>query len=359
MIQFYTDYKISIFFAKIEYICPNMSKFRKYSLNPETLLYELKEVSRKTIFARATLVFLGSVALALLYFFLYSKVLDKESPKMYIIRTNNARWVSRMEVLNRRLDSYENTLNGLEMRNKDIYRSIFGMSEIPDELRRSGSGGLNRYDYLADAGPDSPLRKTAERLDVLTKEAYVQSKSFDEVATLSKRAGDMASCIPAIPPFSPDRNKFVMSSPFGYRRDPVYGGGEFHSGQDFAMKKGTPVYTTGDGVVEYAKFSFTGYGNEIVIDHGFGYKTRYAHLSMINVAEGMKLKRGDCIGESGNSGKSTGDHLHYEVIYRDERVNPMNFMDIDMPVSEYAAMVRKRDDESKEQLQQSFRLRKR
>lgn len=336
-----------------------MSKFKKYSLNPETLLYELKEVSRKTIFARATLVFLGSVALAVLYFFIYTHVLDMESPKMALLKLNNARWVSRVEVMNRRLDSYETVLKSLEMRNDDIYRSIFGMSEVPEEVRKSGIGGLTRYDYLSDAGPDSPVRKMARRLDILTKETYVQSKSFDEVATLSKRAGDMASCIPAIPPFAPDRNRFRMSSPFGYRTDPVYGGGEYHTGQDFSMKKGTPIYTTGDGVVEYAKFSFTGYGNEIVIDHGFGYKTRYAHLSMISVAEGMKLKRGDCIGESGNSGKSTGEHLHYEVIYRGDRVNPMNFMDIDMPVSEYSAMVRKRGDESKELLQQSFRLRKR
>lgn len=336
-----------------------MSKFKKYSLNPETLLYELKEVSRKTIFARATLVFLGSVALAVLYFFIYTHVLDMESPKMALLKLNNARWVSRVEVMNRRLDSYETVLKSLEMRNDDIYRSIFGMSEVPEEVRKSGIGGLTRYDYLSDAGPDSPVRKMAQRLDILTKETYVQSKSFDEVATLSKRAGDMASCIPAIPPFAPDRNRFRMSSPFGYRTDPVYGGGEYHTGQDFSMKKGTPIYTTGDGVVESAKFSFTGYGNEIVIDHGFGYKTRYAHLSMISVAEGMKLKRGDCIGESGNSGKSTGEHLHYEVIYRGDRVNPMNFMDIDMPVSEYSAMVRKRGDESKELLQQSFRLRKR
>ena len=336
-----------------------MSKFRKYSLNPETLLYELKEVSKKTIFARATLVFLGSVALSLLYFFVYSYVLGKESPKMSIIRMNNARWESRIEVMNRRLDSYEAELKGLEMRNDDIYRSIFGMSAIPEEVRKSGLGGLNRYDYLSDLRSDSPLRKMVYRLDLLTKETYIQSKSFDEVATLSKRAGDMASCIPAIPPFVPDRSKFRMSSSFGYRTDPVYGGGEYHTGQDFSMKKGTPIYTTGDGVVEYAKFSFTGYGNEIVIDHGFGYKTRYAHLSMINVAEGMKLKRGDCIGESGNSGKSTGQHLHYEVIYRGTRVNPMNFMDMDMSVSEYKELVGRRSDESKEMLQQSFRMRKR
>lgn len=336
-----------------------MSKFKKYSLNPDTLMYELREVSKRTIFAKATLVFLGSVALAVLYFFLYTSVLGQESPKMAILRRNNARWVSRMEVLNRRLDGYESTLKALESRNDDIYRSIFGMNEIPDELRHSGIGGLSRYDYLADAQPGSPLRSTAVRLDNLTKESYVQSKSFDEVATLSRRAGDMASCIPAIPPFSPEKGKYTLSSPFGYRNDPLSGETRYHDGQDFAMKPGTPVYTTGDGVVEYVKFSFTGYGNEVLIDHGFGYKTRYAHMSIISVAEGMKLKRGDCIGESGNSGKSTGPHLHYEVLYRDERVNPMNYLDMDMSVQEYSEMVRKRGDETKELLQQSFRTRRR
>ena len=336
-----------------------MSKFRKYSLNPETLMYELREVSKRTIFAKATLVFLGSVALALLYFFLYTSVLGNESPKLAILKLENARWVSRMEVLNRRLDIYETTLKALETRNDDIYRSIFGMNEIPDELRKSGIGGLNRYDYLADAQPGGPLVRTSERLDRLTKETYVQSKSFDEVATMSKRAGDMASCIPAIHPFSPEKGKYTLSSPFGYRSDPISGVTKYHDGQDFAMKPGTPVYTTGDGVVEYVKFSFTGYGNEILIDHGFGYKTRYAHMSAISVAEGMKLKRGDCIGESGNSGKSTGPHLHYEVLYRGERVNPMNYLDMDMPVKEYAEMVRKRGTETKELLQQSFRTRMR
>lgn len=336
-----------------------MSKFRKYSFNPETLMYELREVSRRTIFAKATLVFLGSVALAVLYIFLYTSVFGQELPKMTILRRNNAKWVSRMEVLGRRLDGYESTLRALEARNDDIYRSIFGMSEIPEEVRHSGFGGLNRYDYLADAQAGSPLLKTAVRLDHLTKEAYVQSKSFDEVATLSKRAGDMASCIPAIPPFSPEKGKYTLSSPFGYRSDPISGETRYHDGQDFAMKPGTPIYTTGDGVVEYVKFSFTGYGNEVLIDHGFGYKTRYAHMSIVSVAEGMKLKRGDCIGESGNSGKSTGPHLHYEVLYRGERVNPMNYLDMDMSVQEYASMVRKRSDDTKELLQQSFRVMRR
>lgn len=336
-----------------------MSKLKRYSLNPDTLLYELIEVSKKTIFAKATLVFLGSVALAVLYFWIYTHVLGMDSPKAVILKMANDRWESRIELLDRRLDSYEATLQGLDMRDDDVYRSIFGMSAIPDEVKMSGLGGLGRYDYLADASASSPLPRTVARLDGLTKEAYVLSKSLDEVSALSKRAGDMASCIPAIPPFCPIKGKYTLSSPFGRRTDPVYGGGEAHGGQDFAMKKGTPLYATGDGVVESVKFSFNGYGNEVVIDHGFGYKTRYAHLSIISVAEGMKLKRGDCIGESGNSGKSTGAHLHYEVYYRGERVNPMNYVDLDMTVDEYMAMVHKRGSETKELLQQSFRVRRR
>lgn len=334
-----------------------MSKFKIYSLNPETLMYEIREVSRRTIFARATLVFLGSVVLAVLYFWIYTFVLGNESPKTAILKRNNARWLTRMEVMNTRLDGYQEVLDGLDMRNSDIYRSIFGMNEYPAELKK-GFSDLSGTELMASIPPSSPLALTSARLDAMTKEVYAQSKSFDEVATMAKRAGDMASCIPAIPPFVPEKGKYQLSSPFGYRIDPVYGGGENHGGQDFSMKKGTPLYATGDGVVESVNFSFNGYGNEVVIDHGFGYKTRYAHMNVISVAEGMKVKRGDCIGESGNSGKTTGAHLHYEVYYRGNRVNPMNFLDLDIPLDEYRAMVRKRSDDSRELLHQSFRTRR-
>lgn len=336
-----------------------MSKFRTYKLNPETLLYEIKEVSKKTVFAKATLVFFGSVLLAVLYFWIYTFVLGYESPKTAILKRNNARWLTRIEVMNRHLDSYETVIQGLESRNSNIYRSIFGMNQVPAEALGSGFTGPVDPALLAEISPSSPLTATCARLDMMTKNLFVQSKSFDEVATLAKRAGDMASCIPAIPPFLPDRNKYALSSPFGYRTDPVYGGGENHGGQDFSMKVGNPIYTTGDGVVESTNFSFNGYGNEVIVDHGFGYKTRYAHLSIISVAEGMKLKRGDCIGESGNSGKTTGAHLHYEVIYRGQRVNPMNFLDLDMSIEEYRALVDRRASESKVMLQQSFRHRRR
>ena len=332
---------------------------RKYILNPETLLYEIKDVSLKSKLIKGLLLVAGSVGLSVLYLWVFTSVLGMDLPKTALLKAEMARWDARIDLMNSRLDRYESNLDALRIRDDDIYRSIFGMNEIPASIRTAGIGGVDRYAFLDGLEPTNTLKNTALRIDKLTRMTYVQSKSFDEVATLSKRAGDMASCIPAIPPFSPVKGKYNLSSPFGYRNDPMTGETKYHDGQDFAMDPGTPVYATGDGVVEYVKFSFTGYGNEILIDHGFGYKTRYAHMSIISVAEGMRIKRGDCIGESGNSGKSTGPHLHYEVLYRDERVNPMNYLDMDMSVQEYSEMVRKRGDETKELLQQSFRTRRR
>jgi len=150
----------------------------------------------------------------------------------------------------------------------------------------------------------------------------------------------MASCIPAIPPVNPDPSTYRLSSGFGYRSDPFTGRSKRHTGVDFALKPGNPIYATGDGVVESVKYEFFGYGNHVLIDHGFGYKTRYAHLKSISVVEGMKVKRGECIGESGNSGRSSGPHLHYEVIYKDKHINPANYYDLSITTDEYAEMVR-------------------
>lgn len=174
----------------------------------------------------------------------------------------------------------------------------------------------------------------------------MQSKSFDEVAAVSKQAGDMASCIPAIPPIVPDASKYNFSSPFGYRTDPFTGEARLHSGVDLAMKVGNPVYATGDAVVEAVNFDFFGYGNTIILNHGFGYQTLYAHLNSVNVIEGMKVKRGDCIAETGQSGRASGPHLHYEVHYKGEKVNPANYFDLSMSKDEYLAMVGKREAES-------------
>lgn len=323
-----------------------MAKTRKYIFNPRTLSYEVAKRSRKARILRSIAFFTGSILMAALYFWLYVSVFDMELPKTVILKKKNAEWVSKVEVMNRQLDKYEDALTSLQMRDDDIYRSIFGMHEIPEEVRNAGFGGVNRYEYLDGVDQHGMLKSTVMRLDILTKKSYVQSKSFDEVAQLSKRAGDMASCVPAISPVVPDTRIYRLSSSFGFRKDPFSGRSKRHTGVDFALKPGNPIYATGDGVVESVKFEFFGYGNQVVINHGFGYKTRYAHLKSIGVTEGMKVKRGECIGESGNSGRSSGPHLHYEVLYKDNYVNPANYYDLTITPEEYSTMVQNTADAS-------------
>ena len=308
-------------------------------------MYEVRKRSRMSQAIKSAALIALSMVLAVFYFWIYTSVLGLELPKTALLKKQNAEWYSRMEVMNRQLDGYEDVLTSLQMRDDDIYRSIFGMHEIPAEVREAGFGGVNRYSHLDGLDHGGLLKNTTMRMDVLTKMSYVQSKSFDEVAQLSKRAGDMASCIPAIPPINPG-SKYRLSSSFGYRKDPVTGRSARHQGVDFATDSGNPIYVTGDGVVESVKFEFFGYGNQVVIDHGFGYKTRYAHMRNIGVVEGMKVKRGECIGESGNSGKSTGPHLHYEVIYKGSPVNPSNYYDLSITPEEYATMVQNTADMS-------------
>lgn len=319
-----------------------MAKRKRYTFNPRTLIYEVERRSRRLQVLKSLAFFASSVALAILYFWIYTSVLGLELPKTLLLKKSNAVLVSRAEVLNRQLSQYDEILNTLQMRDDGIYRSIFGMNDIPEEVRNAGFGGINRYAHYSNG----LLKNTAVRLDILTKKTYVQSKSFDEIALLSKRAGDMASCIPAIPPITPDPAIYRLSSRFGYRSDPFTGRTKHHSGVDFALKPGNPVYATGDGVVLNVKFELFGYGNQVIIDHGFGYKTRYAHLKTIGVAEGMKIKRGECIGISGNSGRSSGPHLHYEVLYKDRHVNPANYFDLTITPEEYATMVQNTADAS-------------
>lgn len=238
------------------------------------------------------------------------------------------RWESKLDVINRQLDFYDVTLSGIEDRDDRVYRSIFALDSIPV---------VTMPERLDVQG----------RVDSLALRAVLRSKSLDQVAPLAKSAGDMVSHVPAIPPICPAKGSYHISSGFGGRADPIHGGAAFHQGMDFACRRGNPVYATADGVVEMVDFKFSGYGNEVLIDHGFGYKTRYAHLSTVAVTEGMSLRRGDVLGKVGKSGKSTGNHLHYEVIYKGSRVNPANFMDLEMTVPEFEDMVEKRQSESR------------
>lgn len=275
--------------------------------------------------------------LFLFYMWFYVFVLGADLPKTAILKLQNAIWSTRMDQMSKQLDRYDQLLSLMEMRDNRIYRSVYGLDEIPQAVRGSGLGGEHRYAALEGTA----LLDITRRLDVLEKRAYIQSKSFDDVAAVQQTAGDMASHIPAIPPMNTDPATYRMSSPFGYRSDPLLGYTKRHTGMDFACPPGNPIYATGDGVVVLAKYDHSGYGRHVEIDHGFGYVTRYAHMSRLDVEVGQVVRRGDCIGLSGRSGRITGPHLHYEVIYRGNYVNPAWYMDLDMPSKDYMEMVRK------------------
>lgn len=304
----------------------------RYVFNPITLQYEVREEPRYVRHLRNILIVVSVIGLCILYFWLYTDVLGWDLPKTARLKKENAVWQSKIALAERQMDICEVTLNGIEERDDFVYRSIFGLNVIPEEVK--------------EAKTDPEADKVTKRLDALTKRAYVQTMALDEVYGIAINAGDMVSHIPAVPPILPKRGSYRMASPFGYRVDPVYGGTRFHAGQDFAADVGYPVYVTGDGVVEKVNYGFTGYGNEIIIDHGFGYKTRYAHLSRIDVAKGMKVLRGDQIGAVGKTGKATGPHLHYEILYRGNAINPYSYMNLDMTVEEYIAMITRRREES-------------
>ena len=281
---------------------------------------------------RFILLSIAAVAVVAGAYWLYFGYLGNDLPKTAILRRQNDAWQSRMGIIRHKLDVYETALEGVEERNDLVYRTIFALDPLRDSVYADSSA--NAMEAL-----DSRLGEVSDRIGI-------QLASLGEVELVAKEAGDIVSHIPAVPPLLPKKGTYHLSSPFGTREDPVYGGVARHMGQDFASKVGNPVYVTGDGVVEKVDFNHKGYGNEVVVNHGFGYKTRYAHLNTVDVGEGQELKRGDKIGEVGKSGKATGPHLHYEVVFKGNQINPMSFMDMEMPVEEYRAMIRKRSAET-------------
>lgn len=320
---------------------------KKYIIfNSDTLSYEVKERSRWSRFTRMFVLVAASVAMAFVYAWVYTSVLGHDLPKTAFLKKKNADLLSGIDLMNRHLDEYDEALTALQMRDEDIYRSIFGLDSIPDEVRNAGFGGVDRYSYLDGIYHSSLLKETVMRLDMLTKKTYIQSTSFDEILAESRRTGNLISSVPAISPVVPDRTVYRISSSFGYRSDPFTGRRKLHTGIDFAIPVGSPVYSTGDGVVDKVKYSRTGYGNYIIVDHGFGYMTRYAHLNSISVNPGDRVVRGDLLGESGNSGRSSGPHLHYEVMYMGKYVNPYNYFDLNISVEEYSSMLRHVEAES-------------
>ena len=308
------------------------SKIR-YRYNEQTQAYEIdRRTARATIY-QTGIVLVSGLACFLLYFFVFTQGKGYDTPKALLLERRNRMLAEQIEMLDSRIEAQDAVLLDLSLRDNLVYRPVFGMEEITPEVRGAGLGGDERYAAYLGLDHGGLMEEAARQVDVLTRKAYVQTLSFDEVKVYSSRAGDMASCIPSIYPVNP--KTVTITSPFGARFHPVRQTVIFHEGIDLAGPAGQNVYATGDGVVESTQINFSGYGNVVVIDHGFGYKTRYAHLKEIKVTEGQVVIRGDRIGTLGSSGLSTGPHLHYEVIYRGVQINPWNYLNPDISPEEY------------------------
>lgn len=304
----------------------------KYQYNKNTLRYEKIEATWQSL---ALQVF--GILCAMAVFGVFCGMLAFEfftSPK----ERQQQLYVEKLEIevenFRRQVEEQEDVLAALQERDESIYRTIFEAEPIPMAVREAGFGGGNRYKDL-DNLPNSDLMKsTAQRIEKIRKQLYIQSKSYDEIADLVKNKEEMFASIPAIQPVSNKELRRIASG-FGMRMHPIYKTRKMHSGMDFSAPTGTPVYATGKGKVVKVKKLRKGYGYHVVIDHGFNYETLYAHLSKIEVRTGQRIKRGDVIGLVGNTGTSTAPHLHYEVHKNGKRINPINFFYNDLSPEEF------------------------
>lgn len=259
-----------------------------------------------------------------------------DAPTEKNLRKENATLKSQYNILNRRLDNSLKIMANIQNRDDNFYRVMMQMDPVGYGQRMAGLDNEKRYHELKNI-PDAGLVKLlTQRLDLFERQLYAQSLSFDQLRATASKQKDKLAHIPSVIPIN--IKDFTMSSGYGVRRDPIYGSSKFHTGLDFAAKTGTPVFATADGKVTEAGRQ-SGYGNCIDISHGYNYLTRYAHLSEILVKPGQEVKRGEMIGKVGSTGKSTGPHLHYEVRFKDEPQNPVNYYFMDLTPEEYAEMV--------------------
>lgn len=313
-----------------------MSKTHKYRYNSKTLSYERIELSfvdrlKKILAFLVTGAFLAAAIVVVSYTFF-------DSPKEMVMKRENQKLKRELSALNKDLGVVEKVLADVRRRDDNIYRVIFEADPIPEHLRQSGVGGVNRYKHLEGFDHSEAVTETAYRLDNVEKQLYIQSLSFDDVIELAKTKEDMLASIPAVQPVS-NKDLTRMASGFGYRIHPIHKINKFHAGMDFTAPTGTEIYATGDGEVMRADRKAGGYGKHVRLNHGFGYTTVYAHMSRMNVKLGERVKRGDVIGYVGNTGLSAGPHLHYEVRKDDEPVNPANYYFNDLSPEEYELMI--------------------
>jgi len=311
----------------------------KYYYNKETCSYEVVRPSRKELLFK----YLRFLIIVIISSFLMISLYDKyfESPVIISLKKENQELKTHFDILNEEIELNNKMLSNLQERDDDVYRIIFEAQPIPSSIRKAGVGGIEKYKDLIEGSLEREdiILETYKKSDELKRKMYIQTKSYDELIELANNKEKLLASIPAIQPVS-NKNLKRISSGFGRRIDPYLKVKRMHWGIDFSLEKGNDIYATADGVVKRVKSSFGGLGKHIYIDHGNGFMTIYGHLDEYLVKRGQKVKRGELIAYSGNSGRSTAPHLHYEISKNGKKVNPVHYFFNELSPSEYEEVLR-------------------
>ena len=312
-----------------------MTAKKRYKINPETLAMEQVEHGLGYWLRQTGIYILAGIVLGVLFLFLFLTFFP--SPREKQLQREKEALQSQLEVLNRQVDQMQIVMADLQQRDDNLYRVLFGAEPIPLSIRQGTQRKISYYEQIAQMTNNQLSADLAMKVDVLEKEIYVQAKSYDEVLEMAQNQEVRMENIPAIQPVMNKDLKRVASG-YGMRIDPVYHVRKFHQGMDFTAPTGTEVFATGNAKVSFVGWK-QGYGNTVILDHGFGYQTLYAHLYKALVRKGQKVRRSDIIALVGNTGKSTGPHLHYEVRLNGRPVDPRNYYFYDLSPEEYDQMI--------------------
>jgi murein DD-endopeptidase MepM/ murein hydrolase activator NlpD len=305
----------------------------KYYYDTETCKYERIKVSKLDIFLNSLGILTLALVLAVVIYFVTMTYF--ESPQVSLLKKENKELQMYYEDAHKDIDKIKEVLSALQERDDNIYRVIFEADPIPSSIRKAGVGGTDRYRALREEllEREELVVGTFEQIDRLKKQMYIQTKSYDDIFKMAKNKSVMLASIPAIQPI-PNKDLKRLASGYGMRMHPILKFRRMHAGCDFSAPQGTPIYATGDGEVIDARLIGQA-GNTVIIDHGFGYKTKYFHMSGFEVRRGDGVKRGDIIGYVGNTGLSAAPHCHYEVWKNGKHVNPVNFFYNDVTTEEF------------------------
>jgi len=309
----------------------------KYFFNTHTLRFEKIEVPLKVRLLQTIGFIIASIAVGVLFVAILFKFID--SPKERLLRQQNTAYKESYAVLQERMKQLELQMVELEQRDNEVYRSIFEATPIPDSARVKEMLAKNEIRLIQSLSNSALIENMRNQLNNLSLRMSFQGQSFAEIKTMVKNKEKLLRAIPAIQPLS-NKNLKRLSAGFGYRIDPVYKDFRLHAGLDFSAPTGTPIYATSDGVVQIAGFSTDGYGNKVVINHGYGFQTLYGHMVRVKARVGQSVKRGEVIGYVGSTGKSTGSHLHYEVIKRGAKVDTVYYFVNDLTPAQFDRVVK-------------------